>query len=121
MERAMLDETKLDSALVALRDAGLDESRDAAVDAQCRAAIEREIHREQRGGGRKGARRRLPPRLAAPLIALLMGSIGAVAYATLSNPEKLSAGIECHTDGRLDGGGAVVSVDGRSPVDACRE
>jgi hypothetical protein len=121
MERAVLDESKLDGALVALRDAGLDEPRHAEIDARCRAAIQREIRREQRSGRSGAARRRVPPRLAIALTALVTGSIGAVAYATLSSPEKLSAGIECHVDGSLDGGGAVISAGGRSPVEACRQ
>ena len=112
----MLDDTKLDQALTALRDAGLGPGGHDDADARCRAAIEREIAREQRAA----RRRRVPRRVTVPLVALLAGVAGGGAYAALSTPEKLSAGIECHLDQSRDGSGAVVSVDGRSPIEACR-
>jgi hypothetical protein len=115
----MRDETEMDETLLALRDLGLPEPRHEQVDARVRAVLDREIRREQRSSGRRFARRRLPLRVALPVAALLMGSLGAVAYATLSNPERLSAGIECHDNGKLDGGGAIVGVDGRAATDTC--
>jgi hypothetical protein len=98
-----------DETLLALGDLGLDEPRLAEVDARCRAALERE---------QRPRRRRL--RVALPLgAAVLAFSLGAVGYAALSSPEKLSTGIECHQDGSRDGSGAIVAVDGRLATQTC--
>jgi hypothetical protein len=115
----MPEEIEMNEALLALRDTGLDDPRHDDVDARCRAALALEIDRERRGPGRIRLRRRLPLRVALPLAVLLTGALGAVGYAALSSPAKLSAGIECHEDGSLHGSAAIVSIDGRSAIDTC--
>jgi hypothetical protein len=116
----MSEETEMDDVLVALRDVGMDEPRHDEVDARVRAALAQEIDREQRGPGRRRWLRRRPPmRVALPLAVLLTGGLGAVGYAALSSPARLSSGIECHEDTSLGGSGAIVGVDGRSAIDTC--
>jgi hypothetical protein len=114
-----MPDTDIFDLLVALRDVGASSPPDGRLDERCRAALQREIDREQRRGrGRRSYHRR------GVMVALSMAAlslVGGVGYAALSSPNQMSAGIDCHADAALSGSGTITAVDGRAATQACAQ
>jgi hypothetical protein len=116
----MPDVTMSDELLIALRDLGISPPPMRALERRCRAALQREIDREQRVGRRRrfpGHRRRLTVALS---IVVVVGATGA-GYAALSGTSELSAGIDCHAGATLNGGGTITQIDGRPATQVCAQ
>lgn len=119
-------ESDVDTLLVRLGD--LDGVQPPPADARerGRAALMREIASERTAGAQRARRsrsgrlrgpRRLALAIAVPLILLMLGAAG---YAALSSSSsRLSDGVDCHLDHRLNGSGTIRGLDGRPATAIC--
>lgn len=95
---------------------GFDDGRQRAL-----TMLMRQIDREHGNPTRPRVAWRGRRTAVAAVLGVGLCSAGGIGYAALSAPEKASAGISCHSDGRLDGSQTILSLDGRSAVTRCAQ
>jgi hypothetical protein len=115
-----MPDVNMSDELLALRDLGISPVPMSVLERGCRAAVQKEIDRQQRTGRRRrfsGRRRGLTVVVS---MAAVVGAAGA-GYAALSGTSELSAGIDCHAGATLDGSGTIAQIDGRPATQVCAQ
>jgi hypothetical protein len=114
-----MHDADLVARLARVGDLGVTQPTPAMRD-RARRALLVEIDQEERALNRrpKSGRRRLA---VVAVLGLAACSAGTVGYASLSSPNKASAGISCHLDAQQDGSQTIHALDGRSAISVCAE